>query len=155
MPVVNLLSKLELFKGKHIRVICDSDFFADSNNHCAHFVSHVMGYSFGFKCSNMTGKGSGANIRVHEIFKKCPAVGEWADRPSGECLAFVTASSHVNLKSKIMVNVPAKHIGIFCNNQIYHYSNSQHKVISETPEKFSKHYPGSTIKVYFGTFPIS
>lgn len=143
--------------GKHIKDICDCSYFNDSENHCAHFVSHMMGYKFGFKCKDMTGKGTGngATIRVHELFKSCGSVGEWADKPAGDCLAFVTASSHVNLSSKVMANVPQKHVGICYNDMIFHYSNSQHKVVSVTPEKFAKHYTGSNIKVYYGSFPTS
>ncbi len=157
MASINLNLELKNFVDKHIKDICDCGFSDNSSNHCAHFVSHVMGYTFGFRCKNITGKGPGygVNIRVHEVFSKCGKVGEWNDKykPTGNCLAFVTGASNVNLANKTMVNIPAKHIGIFCNNMIYHYSNKQQKVVCVTPENFSKHYSGSDIKVFYGTFP--
>ncbi len=154
--MVNLSTTLPPFVGKNIKDICDCKYINDLHNHCAHFVSHVMGYKFGFKCKDMTGKGSvGVNIRVHEIFNKCPAVGEWSNKPVGDVLAFITGFRNVNLLTKTMVNVPAKHIGICYNNMIYHYSNKQDKVVSVTPEVFAKHYNGSDIKVFYGTFPIA
>jgi hypothetical protein len=115
-----------------------------------------MGYSFGYKCKEITSKGDGigVNVRVHEIFNKCPSVGEWKDKPSGNCLAFVTASTNVNIATKTMQNVPSKHIGICYNDEIYHYSNSRDKVVKQSPADFSKHYKGSNIKVFYGTFPV-
>lgn len=158
MPQLITSTELDKFLGKHIKDICDCEYANDAHNHCAHFVSHVMGYKFGFTCKGMTGKGkgSGANIRVHEVFSKCKEVGEWdsATKPPGDCLAFVTGKSNVNLASKTMTNVPRKHIGIFCGNMIYHYSNSQRKVVKVTPAQFAHHYSGNDIKVYYGTFPI-
>lgn len=154
MPVPTLDRDLNNRLGLHIRAICDCSYSDDHQNHCAHFVSHVMEYRFGFKCRDMTGRGTGlgANIRVHEIFSRCANVGEWADKPAGNCLAFVTASSNVNLAHRTMANVPAKHIGIFCNNLVYHYSNSRRHVVSQTVDAFGRHYSGSNIKVYYGTF---
>ena len=146
------------YLGNHISKICKNDYHKDSDNHCAHFVSHVLGLRFGFKCRDMTGKGdlaNAANIRVHEIFSKCPKVGEWSDKPESldVCLAFVTSASNVTLKTKFMNNHPRKHIGIFQKGKIYHYSNSRDKVVEQTPEAYAKHYSGSDVTVYYGTIP--
>ena len=156
MIQANLSIELPPLIGRNIKDICDCEYADKAINHCAHFVSHIMNYTFGLTCKQMTGKGTGlgANIRVHEVFSRCVSVGEWADKPDGKCLAFVTASSHVNLAGKIMLNVPAKHIGICLGNKIYHYSNSKDKVVCVTPEVFAKHYQGKDIQVYYGTFPL-
>jgi len=116
-----------------------------------------MEYTFGFKCKDMTGKGTGkgGNIRVHEIFRKCGTVGLWNNRPKGDCLAFITSKKHVDLNTKVMTNVPKKHIGIYHDKKIHHYSNSKNRVVSQTPTDFAKHYSGSDITVYFGTFPAT
>ena len=49
-----------------------------------------------------------------------------------------------------MDNVPKKHIGIFINGTIWHYSNSQHKVVTQTPAEFIKHYPGQGFALFYG-----
>jgi hypothetical protein len=144
--------------GKTISDFCKCDFHDANSNHCAHFVSHVMGYQFGYTCFDSTGKGDKkdeANLRVHEIFPQCPSVGLWADKPETVKmgLAFVTAKSNVNVKSKTMVNVPKKHIGIFVEDTIWHYSNPVDKVISQTSADFSHHYSGSSIALFYGEFP--
>jgi len=144
--------------GQNISDICSNGYHNSSDNHCAHFVSHILGFRFGFKCRSMTSKGEAseaASIRVHEVFAKCPNVGKWSDKPATTtfCLAFVTSSSNVNLKSKIMRNHPRKHIGVFHNGKIYHYSNSKNKVVEQTPAAYANHYSGSDITVYYGTMP--
>jgi len=151
------LDRLNQYLDLPIGKICDCDYANDSDNHCAHFVSHVMGFRFGATCKGMTGKGGlGASIRVHELFAKCPTVGNWGDLPStlNSGLAFVTDAKNVNLGSKTMENVPKKHVGIFLGGTIWHYSNTHHKVVTEAPGAFSHHYPGKTIAVFYGSFPL-
>jgi len=150
------VTKLNAHLGKSITTICPNGFTSTHENHCAHFISHVLGYSFGANCRMMAGGSSpGANIRVQEVFARCPRVGKWVDRPVelNQCLVFITKASNVKVASKTMTNVPKKHIGIYSNGMIWHYSNSQQKVVSVTPEAFSHHYPGSGFALFFGTFP--
>jgi len=147
-------SDLNRYLGKNIDDICDCEYHNDEDNHCAHFVSHVLGFSFGYTCKHMTSKGTkGASIRVHQLFSKCSEVGRWADRKASVCLAFVTAAGNVKLRSKVMSNVPRKHVGIYVNETIWHYSNMLDQVVTQTPEAFSKHYTGSNIALFYGTFP--
>lgn len=73
-------------------------------------------------------------------------------------LAFITNKSNVKLDPKHMGTNPKKHIGIFVNDKIWHYSNSKNKVVNQTVEDFKKHYGGSETalaqyKLYYGTFP--
>lgn len=149
---------IEQYLGKNISDICNNSYHKDTDNHCAHFVSHVLGFRFGFKCRDMTGEGTAddsANIRVHQVFAKCPKVGTWDDKPVGTtfCLAFITSASNVNLKTKQMRNHPRKHIGIFHGGKIYHYSNRKNKVVAQTPSIYAKHYSGNDITVYYGSMP--
>jgi hypothetical protein len=147
-------SSLNEFVGKHIKDICGCQFQDDSFNHCAHFVSHVMGFHFGYTCKHQTGKGTvGVNIRVHELFKMCPKVGKWEAREGTSCLVFVTAANNVNLETNVMVNVPKKHVGIYLDGTIWHYSNSKRKAVTQTPQEFSHHYAGKNIALFYGTFP--
>ena len=147
------VEQLNGFLGKHISDICENDFTKDSDNHCAHFVSHVLGYTFGVTCRTMGhGEGLAANLRVQEIFPRCTSVGTWDTRPTSvtSCLVFITKDSNVNLKTKVMANVPRKHIGIFLNGSIWHYSNTQGKVVKQTPSEFSNHYPSPHNTMFFG-----
>ena len=97
--------------------------------------------------------GHWASIRVNEVFAQCPRIGLWADKPAGNLLAFVTTSDNVNLNLGWMGTRPKKHIGIYYNNTIHHYSNVMDRVITQMPEMFAKHYKVSNVELYFGTFP--
>ena len=157
---MSLLLKLEAALGKRISEVCDGEFHSSSDNHCAHFVGHIAALGFSYNCREFKGgNGSPANIRVHEIFSECPKVGHWRDADvNSEQLVFVTKTSNVDLHNKTMVNVPQKHIGIFANGFIYHYSNSQNKVVKWTPTKFLNTFEAiysGTQGLYFGTFPES
>jgi hypothetical protein len=150
---VALLTKYE---GKNIKDICGNGLTNDADNHCAHFVNHVLRLEFGYTCSKATGKGAqGANVRVHETFARCRAVGNWSDLDgtTQNCLVFITYKSSVDLKNKRMANRPKKHIGIYCNGSIWHYSNTRDKVVKQMPKEFSKHYRGSEFAMFYGSFP--
>ncbi len=139
---------LNQYVGKNIVDICAFGFASGAENHCAHFVSHVLQLEFGYTCAR-----GGRNIRVQEVFAKCPEVGEFDDRPGQSCLVFVTKASNVHLAKKIIDNVPKKHIGIFYNGTIWHYSNSRGHVVTQVPSEFIKHYPTQTNALFYGTFP--
>lgn len=148
------LTQLTQRLGQSIAAICPNGFTSEHENHCAHFVSHMFGYSFGANCRMMAGGSApGANIRVQEVFARCPRVGKWADRPVAvtQCLVFNTQASNVKLASKVIANVPKKHIGIYCNGVVWHYSNARRQVVSVTLEDFSRHYPGSGFALFYGT----
>ena len=141
-------------EGKGIAAFCDGGYTDASFNHCAHFVSHVMGFTFCFTCQGMTGKGtSPACIRVHDLFARCPLVGAWEDFPGGACLAFITGTGNVHLNQKRMDNVPRKHVGIHVEGKIWHYSNTRDVVVSQKPEVFARHYGSKGYSVFYGTFP--
>lgn len=147
--------RLLTMEGKTISEFCPNGFTGASTNHCAHFVSHVLDFSFGYTCDQETGVGeSGANIRVHQVFARCPEVGKWAQLGSRTtCLVFIIQAGNVNLRQKQMSNVPKKHVGIYVNGTIWHYSNKRDKVVSQTPAEFRQHYSGEGFALFFGTFP--
>ncbi len=146
--------------GSSIVGICDGRFHSASSNHCAHFVSHIIGMDFPFNCKQFKGgSGTAANVRVHEIFAECPLVGAWEDADTDrELLVFVTKTSNVDLPNKKMRNVPQKHVGIYSDGHIYHYSNSRNEVVKWTPDfflqEFDRIYAGAQ-GLFFGTFPGS
>lgn len=144
--------------GKHISVICPIGFADNGDNHCAHFVSHVLGYQFGATCRTMKrGNGTPASIRVQDLFSRCISAGRWAELPVPLFwgLVFITNASNVNLRAKLMSNVPRKHVGIFYGGMrtVYHYSNSRRQVICQTPEEFSKHYSAPDNAMFWGVAP--
>jgi hypothetical protein len=148
--------QLDGYLDKSIGKICPNGFASNADNHCAHFVGHVLGYRFGVTCQIMShGQLPGVSIRVQEIFPKCPAVGAWSLRPASlsSCLVFITRVANVNLAGKVMSNVPRKHIGIFFGGMIWHYSNSQHKVVKQTPAQFAQHYPAPDNGMFYGSLP--
>jgi hypothetical protein len=150
-------AELDALLGQEITRICPVGYSNRNDNHCAHFVSHVLGVRFGFLCSGMVGGGraAGATIRVHELFPHCGNVGNWDAKPAGlmSCLIFITKASNVNLNAKSIDNVPRKHVGIFVDGDIWHYSNTRDKVVRQTPEEFSHHYPAPHDARFFGEMP--
>jgi hypothetical protein len=147
---------LDALLGHEITRICSIGYTNPSDNHCAHFVSHVLGYQFGFTCRGMVeGTGMPATIRVHELFSRCPTVGAWASKPAAlnACLVFITNASNVNVGTKTMTNVPRKHVGIFVDGSIWHYSNTRDQVVKQTPSEFARHYAPPHNAMFFGALP--
>ena len=59
------LPDLESLLGKNVSAVCGNRFHDPNANHAAHFVSHVLGLTFGFNCRDyLDGKQEGANLRV-------------------------------------------------------------------------------------------
>ncbi len=143
--------------GEHISRICAVGYAADSDNHCAHFVSHMLGYRFGATCATMAhGSGTPASIRVQDLFSHCLQAAAWDARPVPLLwgLVFITNASNVHLAQQRMDNVPRKHVGIYFNyGRIYHYSNSRRQVVSQTPAEFSRHYPAPDNAMFWGSAP--
>jgi hypothetical protein len=148
--------QLNSYLGKSIGEICQNGYASPHDNHCAHFVAHALGYTFGITCRMMgNGRGPAATLRVQDLFPHCGRVGAWSLRPASltACLVFITGASNVNLHAKSMANVPRKHVGIFLNGFIWHYSNAQQKVVKQTPNEFSHHYPAPDNSMFFGVLP--
>lgn len=145
---------LDGYLGKPIAEICGNGFTNDADNHCAHFVNHVMGFDFDYTCRSATHHAPAANLRVHETFARCGRVGAWPPPADvGPCFAFVTRAEAVHLDTKTMDNIPKKHIGIRCGDMIWHYSNANRKVVRQTPDDFARHYPGPGYAMFYGEFP--
>jgi hypothetical protein len=153
MATVNLTA----LDGLDIKNICGNAYDSPAHNHCAHFVCHALDLDFGYTCKKATGgSGNAANLRVHELFAKCPKVGKWADKPAGIVLAFVTAAGNVQLATKTMANVPKKHVGIFVDPFIWNYHNTADKVSKETVSAFESRFKtvyGNSATLFFGTLP--
>jgi len=147
-------AQLDAYPGKSIDSICQNGYTSHADNQSAHFVSHVLGYTFGITCEMMGHRrGPGATIRVQELFLRCKSVGVWSLRPASlsTCLVFMTRASNVSLAARNMSNAPRKHIGIYMNGFIWHYSSTRQQVIKETPSQFKLHYPPSDNAMFYGS----
>jgi hypothetical protein len=153
---------LNSYLGKTISDICPHGYTDADLNHCAHFVCHMMNLAAGsVTCKGMSNKTVAARmgvcIRVHELFAECPQVDEVnscsSDTFGDGRFVFVTRRNAVNLAAHSMTNVPKKHVGIGLGNTIWHYSNTQDRVVTTTPELFLYHYSGQTNGLFRGSFP--
>ena len=119
------------YLGKKMSEICTRSISTKVNeNQCAHFVSHVMEYDgFAITCKNQSTAdkllpGKGAAIRVNEIFNVAET-GAWSERPLHltSCLIFVTISGNMS-KNGQMLSGESKHIGIYLDGVVWHYSSA-------------------------------
>ena len=154
--------------GKHISHFCSFDLAKkNGENHCAHLVSHLLGYEFATTCKNQTldekkRPEKGAAIRVNELFNRLRDRGLWSDRPAhlSSCLMFVTPASNVNIVGDQleMLRSPQKHVGIFVNGTVWHYSNRGDAVVADTEQSFMTKFdatyrtPGTKVEYYYGAF---
>ena len=160
---------LNTILGNHISTLCPHSIGDDDNaNHCAHFVSHIMGYDVGTaNCNNYTWadkqlESTGVSIRVDDIFNNSVINGYWSDKPRSltECLVFVTIDSNITQTSNTyrMGQNSRKHIGIFTNGHIYHYGNTNDEIVCDTPSqfisKFSRAYGrgNKSVSFFYGRF---
>jgi len=148
--------QLDSYLGKSMAAICQNGYTTSTDRHAAHFVSHVFGYNFGITCQMMgNGLAPGATIRLQDLFSQCKSAGVWSLRPTSlsKCLVLITRASNVNLAAKSVSNTPRKHLGIYMNGFIWHYSSSRQQVIRETPSQFKQHYPSPDNAMFYGSLP--
>lgn len=149
--------KLSETLNKTIADFCQNNFTGTAENHCAHLVCHVLELDSGYDCkTHKNGNHPGSCLRVQELFPECPQVGNWNSAPEGMKIVFVTDKSNVDLPAHSMRNVPRKHVGIFSDGHVYHYSNTQDIVIRQTPTAFLNRFQGfygGNQRLFFGTFP--
>jgi len=150
----------------HIKDMCPFSIAQDdAQNHCAHYVSHIMGYEFGATCKNSTLADKkqiprGATLRVNDIFNNSPRTGPLASNPANlhECLIFVTLPFNVRAIGGgrfEMGEHPQKHVGILAHNFVWNYSNTGEKVVHDLPSVFQQKFRGAYSQnavFYFGEF---
>lgn len=78
------LTELQAYVGQSIGDICSNGFASNTQNHCAHFVSHAHNINLGLLCGDMAfkTKRTGASIRCDEIYNRLTLKGKWEDRPT-------------------------------------------------------------------------
>lgn len=154
------LAALVGFVGKPISSICQNKFCSPTQNHCAHFVSHAHDLQLGVLCGDMlfATKGTGASIRCDDLFNRLATRGTWEERPSfaDGLLIFVLSAQHV--RGGRMMDVPRKHVGIHFGGQVYHYSNTQGRVVVDVSvkafhDKFKQAYRSSDVSLFYAFAP--
>jgi hypothetical protein len=159
----NPRARLETYLRQTVEQFCDCGFgrVGDEHNHCAHFVSHVLDYTFGALCSGMVARnpknaGRGRTIRVNDLFNNCPVRGAWSEKPDGlhHCLIFAVHSSGVLKRTPVEITSQRrKHVGIYLNGSCYNYHNTTDEgVHSDGVERFRTLY-GAGTQVFFAEFP--
>ena len=71
---VLLDAELQSYVGRNIAQICDHNYISEAGhtNHCAHFLGHILGISFGLTCGDMTNAAhQGGTLRVNDIYNRC------------------------------------------------------------------------------------
>src|SRR5262245_55963 len=127
------------YEGMDISTICPFGYDDPHDNHCAHFVAHVLQLDFGATCAGMKGKRElgGANIRVKELFERCrDAEMVLACPTTGEGLIFVSAPGSFHGSPVQIRNVKKKHVGLMLNGTVWHYSNTRHRVVKQSVGDF-------------------
>jgi hypothetical protein len=143
------------YVGHPIKEICPHGYDRASDNHCAHFVSHVLQLGMGYTCAQARGRVDGANIRVQELFALCTSRQEILECPTaGEGLIFVSERSNFRGSPTRIDNVPKKHVGIHLNGKVWHYSNTRHRVVTQTVGDFLFHYPRQHNALWHGSLPV-
>ncbi len=152
-------ANLDNYVGKDISQICTTGLTGSQHNHCAHFVSHVEGFSFGLVCGDLGSSSAtrhqGATIRVDAIYNQCPYRGLWREMPTPLIYSLIFVTSASNVRNGMMGQSPRKHVGIWSHPYVYEYSNQAGWVLKDnTPEDFfnrlKAHYPDRDLELYYG-----
>ena len=137
---------LDSYVGKKVEEFCNNfGQTGDSQNHCAHFVSHVLGFRIGQLCNSMNFEtrkdvDSGRTIRVNDLFNNCSERGYWNDKPKDLdcCLIFSALKTQLKNENDLLVlsTHPKKHVGIYLRGNVYNYGNAKDKVRVDGPSHF-------------------
>ena len=104
------ISDLQKYVGKPITDICENEFSTTKQNHCAHFVGHVMEIQLGMLCGDMKYKTrkTGGSIRCDELYNRLSQRGPWEERPTQSDGVLIFALAVHNVVNGIMLKVPEK-----------------------------------------------
>jgi hypothetical protein len=148
---------LEAYLDQTIEQVCGKyGTTGDSINHCAHFVSHVLSLRIpgAALCSNVgdstytyAERNLGFCVRVNQVFNSCGHRARWSDGDlDGSCLIVATIAGNIEKESPLTIGTMSKkHIGFHVCGQVYHFSNTQDKVIKQAVSIFKNHYGADTV----------
>jgi len=170
----DLANELDFMVGDHISKTCNSALAKiNSQNHCAHFVSHALNIhkkgtadckTFTYKDKHNPAVKS-SFIRVNELFNNCKKRGKWDQATTCDSYRLIFATRESNIDSAktppVMQDHPVKHIGIYHNGYVWHYSNTLRQVkkdlLAEWINTFTRVYadkknPENEVVFYYGIF---
>ena len=146
---------LDTYLGQTVEEFCGKyGKSKDGINHCAHFTSHVLGMrvSGAALCSNVgdstwayEDRRKGFCVRVNQVFNACNNREYLLEEPSGtQCFVCATVKGNIESKKPLTIGAMSnKHIGIYSGGLIYHYANTQDKVVKWTIKEFSAYFKGN------------
>ena len=168
----NTVLGLDRYVGHSVEDFCEFHFgtIKDAENHCAHFVAHVLGLQVGTTCESLLDwkhtrinykaglKGKkGFTVRVNDLYNSLEVTGAWTGDVKAPCLMFTTPPHNFLNKDRTrMGSFRKKHVGIYSGAHVYNYGNTLDRVRKETPDEFManfrKLYGGTTVFRY-GALP--
>jgi hypothetical protein len=142
--------------GKTVARFCDCGYTDMHQNHCAHFVSHVLDIEVGLRCGSMAWatRGRGVSLRVNEVFNYCTVRGRWDDASQvptevagyNAFLMFTTIPDNITAGGDMLTmgSHRHKHVGIHRDGTVWNFSNNHAhpQVISETAASFRQRLTG-------------
>lgn len=154
---------LESYRHKHISEICLNQFDGNHHNHCAHLVGHILQLSHGKTCHRMVHRShrvmGGGSILVSDLFDITPNARELLSSPTtGQGLIYVSAPGNfeqIGSNTYRMKTVRKRHVGMLLNGMVWHYKNSQNRVISQPVSDFLRHYRRQQNALWVGDLPVS
>ncbi len=150
-------AELKATLGKNISTMCTTGFTAADVNHCAHYVSHMLGIHFGYQCNGTRNRqGAGVSVRCDEIYNRVASRGALAGvQPQDGWLIFATSPG--NMTGTQMGQSPRKHVGIYFSGKVYNYKNDEDKVVDDTLAHFHNRlktaYSDQRLALYYAAIP--
>jgi hypothetical protein len=154
-------------EGKTVPQFCNCGYVDMHQNHCAHFVSHVLDIEVGLLCGSMAWatRGRGVSLRVNQVFNSLTTRGRWDDASQlpaavANCnafLLFATIPDNVSEARGVLTmgSHHLKHVGIYRGGTVWNFSNNHAhpQVISETAAGFRQrltHVYGAGTRFFYG-----
>jgi hypothetical protein len=154
-------------EGKTVPQFCNCGYVDMRQNHCAHFVSHLLDIEVGLRCGSMHWgtRGQGVSLRVNNVFNYCTTRGRWddpAELPAAVAacnafLIFVTIADNISGHGDALTMGSShhKHVGVYRAGTVWNFSNNHAhpQVISETAAGFRQRMTGvygASSKFFYG-----
>jgi hypothetical protein len=162
-PALITEAALDAYLGQSVEDFCSMfGKKGDVHNHCAHWVSHALGFRIGKLCNQMTFEhrkrsDDGRSLTVDALFNQCPERDYWDKKPDNltTCLIFAVLPKGIGKSggTLTMSAIANKHVGIYLNGHAYNYHNKSSEGVHKDSAQFFKSLYGSTTVVLYGTFP--
>ncbi len=135
--------------GKHIKDICPHGYANPALNHCAHAVSHILGYEGrpgASTCKNQkldtkSNREIGALISVDDIYNAMHIKKSFQGAlPAAFHRGLVYVTTAGNMIGTKMNDGGLKHVGIWDAGRVWHYGNTLNHFTSDTLAEFIRKF---------------